>query len=241
MASTRVLVKRRKAIRNIRKITRTMELIATARFKKAMDRTIEADAYTRKIAELAADLSANAGDIKHPLLEKRAVVKNSVLLILCSNRGLCGGYNGSILREASAHLPAQAPASLPSVSPVPSFDAWSALDLSAPDGTITHVVAARDPSGALHLTRGGDQLTVDGVGAQLALADLDQDGVVEVVMTAPSGPDALVVSTWRGGGLVERMRIAAPAGVDAVGVCPPELKGAPALVAAVGREIWLVR
>ena len=59
MASTRVLVKRRKAIRNIRKITRTMELIATARFKKAMDRTIEADAYTRKIAELAADETIN--------------------------------------------------------------------------------------------------------------------------------------------------------------------------------------
>jgi F-type H+-transporting ATPase subunit gamma len=104
MASTRVLVKRRKAIRNIRKITRTMELIATARFKKAMDRTIEADAYTRKIAELAADLSANAGELKHPLLQKRPEVKNSILLILCSNRGLCGGYNGSILREASTQL-----------------------------------------------------------------------------------------------------------------------------------------
>ena len=103
MASTRVLVKRRKAIRNIRKITRTMELIATARFKKAMDRTTEADAYTRKIAELAADLSANAGDIKHPLLEKRAEIKNSILLVLCSNRGLCGGYNGAILREAAPH------------------------------------------------------------------------------------------------------------------------------------------
>ena len=102
MASTRVLVKRRKAIRNIRKITRTMELIATARFKKAMDRAIEADAFTRKIAELAADLAASATEIKHPLLEKRADVKNSVLLVLCSNRGLCGGYNGSILREASA-------------------------------------------------------------------------------------------------------------------------------------------
>src|SRR5687768_648498 len=100
MASTRVLVKRRKAIRNIRKITRTMELIATARFKKAMDRAIEADAFTRKVAELAADLAASATEIKHPLLEKRPVIKNSVLLVLCSNRGLCGGYNGSILREA---------------------------------------------------------------------------------------------------------------------------------------------
>ncbi len=103
MASTRVLVKRRKAIRNIRKITRTMELIATARFKKAMDRAIEADAFTRKIAELAADLTASATEIKHPLLEKRAEVKNSILLVLCSNRGLCGGYNGSILREAAPH------------------------------------------------------------------------------------------------------------------------------------------
>ena len=104
MAKTRILVNRRKAIRNIRKITRTMELIATARFKKAMDRAVEADAYTRKIAELAADLSAGAANIQHPLLEKRETVKNSVLLVLGSNRGLCGGYNASIFREATAHL-----------------------------------------------------------------------------------------------------------------------------------------
>jgi F-type H+-transporting ATPase subunit gamma len=100
MAKTRAIVKRRKAIRNIRKITRTMELIATARFKKALDRATEAEAYTRKIAELAADLSANATDISHPLLQKRDTVKNAQVLVLCSNRGLCGGYNGSILRES---------------------------------------------------------------------------------------------------------------------------------------------
>ena len=95
MAKTRALVKRRKAIRNIRKITRTMELIATARFKKALDRAIEAEAYTRKIAELAADLSASAANVTHPLLEKREQVKNSLLLVICSNRGLCGGYNAA--------------------------------------------------------------------------------------------------------------------------------------------------
>src|SRR4029079_323228 len=87
MAKTRELVQRRKAIRNIRKITRTMELIATARFKKAMDRATQADAYTRKIGELAADLSATATNISHPLLLKREVVKNSLLLVLSSNRG----------------------------------------------------------------------------------------------------------------------------------------------------------
>jgi F-type H+-transporting ATPase subunit gamma len=104
MAKTRALVNRRKAIRNIRKITRTMELIATARFKKAMDRAVEADAFTRKVAELAADLSASATNITHPLLEKRETIKNSVLLVLCSNRGLCGGYNTAILREANAQI-----------------------------------------------------------------------------------------------------------------------------------------
>jgi F-type H+-transporting ATPase subunit gamma len=104
MASTRELVKRRKAIRNIRKITRTMELIATAQFKKALDRATQAEAYTRKITELAADLSSNAGEVKHPLLQSHAEVKNSVLLVLCSNRGLCGGYNAAVLREANIRI-----------------------------------------------------------------------------------------------------------------------------------------
>ncbi len=104
MAKTRAIVKRRKAIRNIRKITRTMELIATARFKKALDRAVEAEAFTRKIVELAGDLTATASDVRHPLLERRETVRNSLLLVLTSNRGLCGGYNASILREANARI-----------------------------------------------------------------------------------------------------------------------------------------
>src|SRR5947209_1488842 len=103
MANTRQLVKRRKAIRNIRRITRTMELIATARFKKAQDRAVEAEAFTRKIVELAGDLTA-AGTVRHPLLERRETVRNSLLLVLTSNRGLCGGYNASIHREAMARV-----------------------------------------------------------------------------------------------------------------------------------------
>src|SRR6201997_3051257 len=98
MAKLRVLVQRRKAIRNIRKITRTMELIATARFKKALDRATEAEAYTRKIAELVADLGSTALEVSHPLLEKREVVQRSFLLVLTSNRGLAGGYNGNVVR-----------------------------------------------------------------------------------------------------------------------------------------------
>jgi F-type H+-transporting ATPase subunit gamma len=104
MAKTRELVKRRKAIRNIRKITRTMELIAAAQFKKAMDRAIQAGAYTRKLAELAADLSSTVTDIEHPLLQPRKEIKKTLLLVITSNRGLCGGYNAGILREANHRI-----------------------------------------------------------------------------------------------------------------------------------------
>src|SRR5262249_8003043 len=104
MAKTRALVKRRQAIRNIRRITRTMELIATSRFQRWLSREVEAEASPRKIAELAADLSATAADVKHPLLEAHPEVKNAILLVLCSNRGLCGGYNASIIRAATAQI-----------------------------------------------------------------------------------------------------------------------------------------
>jgi F-type H+-transporting ATPase subunit gamma len=112
MANLRVLVKRRKAVRNIRKITKTMELIATARFKKALDRATEAEAYTRKIAELAADLSQNAGEVSHPLLATRPV-KKSLLLVITANRGLCGGYNGSVIRESMNAIKAYKAANAP--------------------------------------------------------------------------------------------------------------------------------
>jgi F-type H+-transporting ATPase subunit gamma len=104
MANLRLLVSRRKAVRNIRKITRTMELIATARFKKAMDRAAAAEAYTRKIAEIAADLTSAGGEASHPLLAVRPEVKRALILVIGSNRGLAGGYNGSILREVTGRV-----------------------------------------------------------------------------------------------------------------------------------------
>ncbi len=104
MAKARALVKRRKAVRNIRKITRTMELIATARFKKAMDRATEAAAYTRKINEIVADLSQADLDFDHPLLKKPDQTQNVTVLVLTSNRGLCGGYNGGTLRTAVSRM-----------------------------------------------------------------------------------------------------------------------------------------
>lgn len=108
MAKARAIIKRLKAVKNIKKITRTMELIATARFKKAMDRASEAAAYTRKISQIVADLSQADLSISHPLLIQPEEQTKNVLLVLTSNRGLCGGYNGAVLRHVTRRLKEQA-------------------------------------------------------------------------------------------------------------------------------------
>jgi F-type H+-transporting ATPase subunit gamma len=77
-----------------------MELIATARFKKAMDRATAATDYTARITRLVGDLAASGLEVSHPLLEGRSEVKNVATLVLTANRGLCGGYNGNVLRKA---------------------------------------------------------------------------------------------------------------------------------------------
>ena len=102
MANPKALDKRRKSIRNIRKITRTMELIATARFKKAMDRASAATAFTSRMTKLVQDLLASGLEVHHPLLEEREAVRNVTLLVLTANRGLCGGFNGNLVRAALA-------------------------------------------------------------------------------------------------------------------------------------------
>jgi F-type H+-transporting ATPase subunit gamma len=98
MANPRLLDKRRRSIKNIRKITRTMELIATARFKKAMDRASAATAYTARMTKLVQDLLTSGLQVSHPLLEQRESVRNVTMLVLTANRGLCGGFNGNLQR-----------------------------------------------------------------------------------------------------------------------------------------------
>jgi F-type H+-transporting ATPase subunit gamma len=107
MANRRVLVKRRKAVRNIRKITRTMQLIATARFQAAFNRAVATKPYTEKLAELVADLSRAAGSVDHPLLKTHEDVPRSALVVITGDRGLAGGYHASVLRAAVAHLDQQ--------------------------------------------------------------------------------------------------------------------------------------
>lgn len=102
MAHPRELDKRRKSIRNMRRITRTMELIATARFKKAMDRASAATSYTDRITKLVSDLTKSGLEVSHPLLESRDSPQRGTLLMLTSNRGFCSGFNGTLIRAGLA-------------------------------------------------------------------------------------------------------------------------------------------
>ena len=77
-----------------------MELIATARFKQAMDRAHAATAYTDRITKVVTDLAQAGLEFSHPLLEAHDPCDTATLLVLSANRGLCGGYNGNILRCA---------------------------------------------------------------------------------------------------------------------------------------------
>lgn len=100
-------MKRRKAVRNIRKITRTMQMIATAKFQKSLKRTVGTKPYTMKIRELVREVASCVGDVDHPLLRKPepgSKANREAVIVITSNRGLCGGYNGSVLRLASQLL-----------------------------------------------------------------------------------------------------------------------------------------
>src|SRR5204863_4786138 len=107
MAKARAIVKRRKAVRNIRKITKTMQMIATAKFQKSLKRAVGTKPYTQKVRELVADLAGSAEDVEHPLLrrpetEKGTTTGRVALLVIVSNRGFAGAYNGNVLRTAAA-------------------------------------------------------------------------------------------------------------------------------------------
>jgi F-type H+-transporting ATPase subunit gamma len=108
MAKTREIKKRIKAVKNIQRITRTMQMIATSKFAKSQSRAESTKPYTEGIFELVQELAATAGNVSHPLIEgPQGGFRDDarpLTLVITSDRGLCGPYNGSILRTAIRHL-----------------------------------------------------------------------------------------------------------------------------------------
>lgn len=98
-AQIRVLRRRIKSTQSIKKITRAMELIATSRIAKARARVQEAKPYAEQMTAVLTELASNSA-LDHPLLVERAEPKRAAVLVVTSDRGQAGGYNGNVLREA---------------------------------------------------------------------------------------------------------------------------------------------
>lgn len=111
MGKSREIKKRMKAVGNIRRITRTMQMIATSKFAKAQQTATSSKPYTAALHELVGELAVRAGDTSHPLLAGgEARSGKEITLIITSDRGLCGPYNGNVIRTAMRHLRSHQPA-----------------------------------------------------------------------------------------------------------------------------------
>ena len=106
MGKTREIKKRIKAVGNIRRITKTMQMIATSKFAKAQQRAVATKPFTEGVFGLVTELAATAGNVSHPLINGPGgkVAPRELTLVITSDRGLCGPYNGTILRTAMHHL-----------------------------------------------------------------------------------------------------------------------------------------
>jgi F-type H+-transporting ATPase subunit gamma len=99
MASIRELRSRIRSVQSTKKITKAQELIATSRITKAQARVAAAKPYSQEMTAVLSELASGAGTLDHPLLVARENPKRAAVLVITSDRGMCGGYNSNVLRE----------------------------------------------------------------------------------------------------------------------------------------------
>ncbi|MFI5232621.1 MAG: ATP synthase F1 subunit gamma [Gemmatimonadales bacterium] len=102
MAKGSELKGRIKSVENTRKITRTLEMIATSKMKRAQDRVIAARPYARALADVISSLYSKDLEGDFPLLRQPKTVRKAAVLLLTSNRGMAGGFNANLIKEARA-------------------------------------------------------------------------------------------------------------------------------------------
>jgi F-type H+-transporting ATPase subunit gamma len=100
VAGSRDVKRRIKSVENTRQITRTMELVATSKLKRATDRVHAARPYADALAEIVSGLYSPGLSEQYPILRRPAEVKRAAVLLLTANRGLCGGFNSNLIKQA---------------------------------------------------------------------------------------------------------------------------------------------
>ncbi|OGW33297.1 MAG: ATP synthase F1 subunit gamma [Nitrospirae bacterium GWC2_42_7] len=103
MATLRDIKRRIKAVQSTSKITKAMKMVAASKFRKAQQRMFEMRPYAEKMAAVLSSLSTGADSEIHPLLAIRKI-KNVDVLVVTSDRGLCGAFNSNILKAAGVHI-----------------------------------------------------------------------------------------------------------------------------------------
>ncbi len=106
MAGTKEIKRRIKSIRNTKKITKAMELVAASKMKRAVASTLASRLYAEYSWEVLTSIAKNVEDIKSPLFIERPV-KNVLMILITSNRGLCGAYNAQAIKKAISLLKKQ--------------------------------------------------------------------------------------------------------------------------------------
>ncbi len=104
MAKGRELKGRIKSVENTRKITRTMEMVATSKMKRAQDRVSAARPYAQSLRDVIASLYSPELAEQFPLLRQPAQIKRAAVILLTANRGLAGAFNANLIKEARATL-----------------------------------------------------------------------------------------------------------------------------------------
>jgi F-type H+-transporting ATPase subunit gamma len=99
MATLQDIRKRVNSVKNTQKITRAMKMVAAAKLRRAQQAMTEARPYAGKMAEMVQNVMGATQGLDHPLLTPRESVKKIAILVLASDRGLCGPFNGALLRQ----------------------------------------------------------------------------------------------------------------------------------------------
>src|SRR5437660_2145752 len=104
MAGSKEIRTKIKSVQNTRKITKAMEMVAASKMRKAQERMRHARPYGEKIRNIAAHLAHANTEYRHPFLVRRPDVKDVGLIVVTSDKGLCGGLNTNALRLALAKI-----------------------------------------------------------------------------------------------------------------------------------------
>ena len=103
MANLKEIKRRIQSVKNTQQITKAMKLVAASKLRKAQQAILEARPYAIKMMEVLNHLAARCNSDLHPLLDVREG-KRHLLLIITSDKGLCGGFNGTIIRKTAQYL-----------------------------------------------------------------------------------------------------------------------------------------